>query len=102
MTLNHRTVVASAFVLFVLRVSMVSAQEPAARPGWTFVPSFGLSQTYDDNITLWAPSDAEEQNNDFITSYVPRADVFYTGRHTHLSGGDGGGVFQYTTQNRLQ
>jgi hypothetical protein len=100
MTVIYRLVAGSVALLSVLTASAVAAQEPvapepSARAGWTFVPSFGLAQTYDDNITLWGRGDDVEQNNDLITSYFPGADLTYRGRRTQLRGGYGGSFLTY-------
>jgi hypothetical protein len=54
MTNTRHMTNAVAAAAVVLAASAGRAQEPAARPGWTFVPSFGFSETYDDNVTLFA------------------------------------------------
>ena len=80
-----------------------SAPPPSYRPGWTFTPSFGVSETYDDNISLFGVGSAEQQNNDVVASYFPEADLHYTGKHTSFSSGYSGSFLDfrtYTTLNR--
>jgi hypothetical protein len=74
-----------------------SAQESTGRPGWTFVPSFAFSETYDDNVTLFGRSTAESANNDFITAYTPQADLMFNSRRTRLNGGYSGSLLDYQT-----
>lgn len=80
-----------------------SAPAPSYRAGWTFTPSFGFGETYDDNISLFGIGTAEEQNNDFVTNYFPEADLHYSGKHTTFSSGYSGSFLDfrtYTTLNR--
>ena len=58
----------------VLAASGALAQEPASRPGWTFIPSFGFSETYDDNVTLFGQTGGRQRrhNNDLISVYLRR------------------------------
>ena len=42
-----------------LAAGAARAQEPVARPGWTFTPSFGFGETYDDNVTLFGQTGFE-------------------------------------------
>jgi len=45
---------------------------PVLRPGWVFTPSLGVSETYDDNITLFSNLEPLN-NNDFVSSIVRTA-----------------------------
>jgi hypothetical protein len=75
--------------------------EPSYRPGWTLTPSFGVSQTYDDNISLFAVRTAEESNNDLVSSYFPGADLHYSGPHTTVGAAYTGSFLAYRTFNVL-
>jgi hypothetical protein len=73
-----------------------SAPEPTLRPGWIFTPSLGVSETYDDNITLF--SNVEPlNNNDLVSSVGPEGTLSYYGRHTKFSGGYGASFLNYRT-----
>lgn len=78
-----------------------SAPEPSYRGGWTFTPSFGFSETYDDNISLFGVNTAEQQNNDFVATYSPEADLHYTGKHTTFSSGYSGAFLDFRTYSTL-
>jgi hypothetical protein len=83
----------------------VSAQQQVAatgyeasyQPGWTLTPSFGYSQIYDDNISLFAVRTAETENNDMVSSYFPSADLHYSGKHTTVGVGYTGSFLAYRT-----
>jgi len=100
-----------AFVatLIVLASTALHAQErmgtsvPAAsyRPGWTFTPTFGVAETYDDNISLFGHNTAEEANNDVVTTYFPQADLHYSGRQTQFGGSYTGSFLDYRTFDAL-
>ena len=72
-------------------------QEQATRPGWTFVPAFGYSQTYDDNVTLFGEADLATSNNDLISVYTPQADLTFLSRQTRFNGGYSGSLLDYRT-----
>jgi hypothetical protein len=71
--------------------------EDALRPGWVFTPSFGFSDTYDDNVTLFGRGDADNQNNDYIASFTPHGTLTYYGKHTRFAAGYGGSFLNYRT-----
>jgi hypothetical protein len=77
----------------------VGAALPGAepRPGWTLTPRFAFTSTYDDNITLFGQGSAEEQNDDYISSYAPELDLSFRGRRTRLSAGYSGSFLNYQT-----
>ncbi len=77
------------------------AIEPAYGPGWTFTPTFGFAETYDDNISLFGVNTAEEQNNDYVATYFPAANLHYTGRHTRFTTDYTGSFLQYRTASAL-
>jgi len=92
-------------VLSALLATAVSAQEklgsgaptPSYRGGWTFTPTFGFAETYDDNISLFGQNTAEQQNDDYISTIFPGADLHYGGRHTMFDGGYSGSFLNYST-----
>src|SRR6267142_6646787 len=61
-----------------------SGPEPTRRAGWTFTPTFGFAETYDDNISLFGRNTAENQNDDYISTVFPAADLHYAGKHTRF------------------
>jgi hypothetical protein len=67
------------------------------RAGWTFTPTFGVAETYDDNISLFGRGTAEGVNDDFITTYFPEADLHYIGKHTSFGLGYHGSFLDYST-----
>jgi hypothetical protein len=73
------------------------APEPAHRGGWTFTPRIGFSETYDDNISLFGRGSAEEQNDDFISTIIPAADLHYASKHTAVDMGYSGSFLNYRT-----
>ncbi|MBW8860948.1 MAG: hypothetical protein JF601_01025, partial [Acidobacteria bacterium] len=78
-----------------------SAPAPSYRAGWTFTPSFGFSETYDDNISLFGVNTAEQQNNDVVSSYFPEADVHFSGKHTSFGSGYSGSFLDFRTYSTL-
>jgi hypothetical protein len=97
--------VAAACVLTCALSAGAAAQEPVsgalpggvAAPGWTLTPRFGFTTLYDDNITLFGEGSADEQNDDYVTSYAPYVDLTYRGRRTRLGVGYGGSFLNYQT-----
>ena len=73
------------------------APEVSYRPGWTFTPTFGFSETYDDNISLFGQGSAEDQNDDYISTIFPAAELHYGGKHTGLDLGYSGSFLNYNT-----
>lgn len=71
------------------------------QPGWTFTPTVGVAETFDDNITLFGIGTADNLNNDYITSVFPSADLHYEGKHTHFNVDYGGNYLGYRTFNAL-
>ncbi|HXI30773.1 MAG TPA: hypothetical protein VNG89_20180 [Vicinamibacterales bacterium] len=74
---------------------------PSFRSGWTLTPTFGVSETYDNNISLFGINTAEEQNNDYVASYFPELDVHFSGKHTTFSSGYAGNFLDYRTYTEL-
>ena len=96
--MNRRIPMTAVFVAVLASWNQAFAQEPADRPGFTFIPSFGFSELYDDNITLFGRRDAAEiESDDFITSYSPQARLRYVGRRTDVGGGYGASLLDYRT-----
>jgi hypothetical protein len=78
-----------------------SAPAESYRPGWTFTPTFGVAETYDDNISLFGRNTAEALNNDVVTTYFPQADLHYSGRRTQFGSSYSGGFLDYRTFDAL-
>src|SRR3954466_15562686 len=70
--------------------------EPAMHPGWVFTPSVGVSETYDDNITLFGNLEPVN-NNDLVSSVGPEASLTYYGRHDRFTTGYGASFLNYRT-----
>src|SRR6185503_9626963 len=92
-------------VLSALLTAGVTAQEQLGssgpqttyRGGWTFIPTMGFAETYDDNISLFGDGSADQQNDDFISTILPGADMHYGGKHTMFEGGYRGSFLNYST-----
>jgi hypothetical protein len=93
--------VAAACAMVAAAAGAAAAQESGggagARPGWTLTPSFAFAGTYDDNISLFGQDTAEDQNDDYISSYAPRLDLSYRGRRSHLGLEYSGSFLNYQT-----
>ncbi len=99
-----------AVAVFALSASTAHAQgerlgsgapTPDYRAGWTFTPTVGVSETYDDNITLFGTGTADGLNNDYVMSFFPAADLHFEGKHTQFGAGYGGSFLGYHTFNGL-
>jgi hypothetical protein len=107
--MTRQTRRALALTLSLSAAAGVSAQERVASsapdtngaPGWTFTPAFGYVGTYDDNISLFGVRTAEEQNNDFISSYQPSVELGYSGRHSRFGAEYAGSLLNYRTFTAL-
>ena len=73
------------------------APEPTYRAGWTFTPAFGFAETYDDNVSLFGRGSADQQNDDYLSTIFPGANVHYAGKHTRMDGGYTGTFLNYQT-----
>jgi hypothetical protein len=93
---RHMTKAAVAAAV-VLAASAAPAQESVSRPGWTFVPGFGFSETYDDNVTLFGHAEIDTANNDLIAVYTPQADLTFISRRTRFNSGYSGSLLDYRT-----
>jgi hypothetical protein len=78
-----------------------AAPTPDYRSGWTLVPTVGIAEAYDDNITLFGVGTADGANNDYVTSFFPSADLHYEGQHTQFTTGYGGSFLRYRTFDGL-
>lgn len=74
-----------------------SAPEPTYRAGWTLTPMIGFAETYDDNISLFGHGTAEDQNDDYISTVSPGAELHYGGKHTGVDMGYTGSFLNYNT-----
>jgi len=74
-----------------------TSASPSYRAGWTFTPTFGFSETYDDNISLFGVNTAENQNDDYISSVSPAVDLHYAGKHTRFGAYYSGSFLNYQT-----
>jgi len=88
---------AATVAVVLLTAATGFGQEQTARPGWTFVPGFGYSQTYDDNVTLFGQADFATSNNDVISVYTPQADLTFLSRHARFNSGYSGSLLDYRT-----
>ncbi len=71
--------------------------QPEFRAGWTFTPTIGFAETYDDNISLFGRDTAEQVNDDYIATVFPAADLHYAGKHTMVDLGYTGSFLDYRT-----
>jgi len=78
-----------------------AAPGPSYHPGWTLTPTFGVAETYDDNISFFGRNTAEEQNNDYIATYFPEVDLHYAGRHTQFGTRYTGSFLDYRSHSGL-
>ena len=67
------------------------------RGGWTLTPTFGFSEAYDDNVSLFGRNVAEQQNDDYISTIYPGAELHYGGKHTTMDAGYSGSFLNYRT-----
>jgi hypothetical protein len=70
-------------------------------PGWTFTPTFGFAETYDDNVSMFGQNFGEETNNDMVTTYFPAADLHFSGKHTSFDTSYSGSFLSYQTFSDL-
>jgi hypothetical protein len=79
------------------QMNTVAADPDAGlRPGWVFTPSLGVSEVYDDNITLFGNLEPLN-NNDLVSSVGPAGSLTYVGRHTRFSSRYGASFLNYRT-----
>ena len=94
---RYLTRAATAAAAAMLAASAASAQEPVVPPGWTFTPSFGFSETYDDNVTLFGRTDVGTTNNDLISVYTPQGHLSFISRRMRVNAGYSGSLLDYQT-----
>jgi len=70
----------------------------AVPPGWSLTPSLGLSQTYDDNVTLQGSANTV---GEFVNVVSPAASLNYTGQRGQLSAGYSGSFLFYRSSTSL-
>jgi len=70
---------------------------PTYRGGWTFTPTVGFAEVYDDNISLFGVNTAENQNDDYISTVFPSADLHFLGKHTRFGASYTGSFLDYQT-----
>src|SRR3954471_24424540 len=88
-----------------LALTPVHAQErigsngpaPSYRTGWTFTPTVGFAEVYDDNISLFGVNTAEGQNDDMISDLFPSADLHSLAKHTRFGASYTGSFLNYRT-----
>ncbi len=68
-------------------------------PGWSLTPALGVSQTWDDNITLKGPGD--NPISDSINILNPRAELNYLSARGQLAARYDGAFLLYRTSNTL-
>jgi hypothetical protein len=83
------------------RIGSLAPPQQERAPGWTFTPTFGFAETYDDNVSLFGVSTAALESNDYIASYFPGAELHYAGRHTSFGTQYRGSFLDYRTFSAL-
>jgi len=102
-----RSLVIAAMV--VGAVASTRAQEPVGSPmqsfsyasGWMFTPAMGFGETYDDNIALFGVTSGATTSGDVVQTWLPGADLHYSGRHTEFGLGYSGSFLNYQTFSTL-
>src|ERR1044072_796856 len=100
MTRTTRT----TLVLFAFLSAGLTAQEQLGSgpsitygPGWTFTPTMGFGETYDDNISQFGRGTADEENDDVVQSISPGAELHYGAKHAAVDLGYNGSFLNYNT-----
>src|SRR5262245_16637409 len=102
---SYARVIAALGAIALSTLTPVRAQErlgstepaPTFRAGWTFTPTVGFAEVYDDNISLFGVNTAEGQNDDYISTVFPSADLHYLGKHTRFGATYTGSFLNYQT-----
>src|SRR5262245_15188267 len=68
-------------------------------PGWSLTPALGVSQTWDDNVTLKGPGDTPI--SDVINVFTPRAELNYMGPKGSLAARYDGAFLRYRSSTTL-
>lgn len=80
-------------------VSAGAAAPPShAQPGWTFIPTVGFTEMYDDNVALFG---FENNGNDYVASVYPGLAIDFSGKHTEFTAGYSGSYLDYHTFQAL-
>src|ERR1051326_6243288 len=77
----------------------VPGSSQAPTPGWTVTPAMLVSRTFDDNVLLHGPGDA--QDRDYTNVMNPRGEVNYHGHLTDMSFRYDGAFVIYNNLNSL-
>jgi hypothetical protein len=98
-------------VLFVVGVVLLSqpigaqerlgsgAPDQQYRAGWTFTPTIGVGETYDTNVSLF--NQGHLDNEDYIASVQPGADLHYVGKHSFVDLDYAGSFLDYNRFSAL-
>ncbi len=73
------------------------------QPGWTLIPTVGLGEMYDDNISLFSAVNAAtvQDNGDYVSNVFPAASLRYAGKHSDFDTGYHGSLLAYRTFSAL-
>ncbi len=82
------------------RIGSGAPSEAPKGPGWTFTPTVGVSETYDDNVSLLGEG-TTAPTDDYVSSVFPGAELSYGGRHTRFDTGYSGSFLNYRTFSEL-
>lgn len=82
------------------RIGSGTPTEAPKGPGWTFTPTIGVAETYDDNVSLFGEG-TTSPTDDYVSTVFPGADLSYGGRHTRLNMGYSGSFLNYRTFTAL-
>jgi hypothetical protein len=82
------------------RLGSGAPTQAAKGAGWTLTPTVGVSESYDDNVSLFG-NGTTSPTDDYVSTVFPGADLSYTGRHTRLDVGYGGSFLNYRTFSAL-
>jgi hypothetical protein len=80
------------------QVYLAPAITLAAPPGWSFIPALGVSQNYDDNVTLQAGTNTV---GDFVNTLNPSAQLNYNGSRAQFNARYDGSFLLYRTSTAL-
>jgi hypothetical protein len=69
------------------------APDQQYRAGWTFTPTIGVADTYDDNVSLFGRG--HTGNEDYVATVFPGADLHYVGKHSLMDMDYSGSFLDY-------